>query len=516
MHIETIPLDIGRRRQILFELNEPVTLSAEEYEEIKPWVSNWYTNEKANSYAPRFNTQRTNYRCIFHAQKASEPAGKGLRARSTRQPLEKPCPFTMGVVAHYAKDGKSVVRYTIDRTSIHDRCPDHTHDIEMVDKTRRCDGLRAIAYHRMSLMAPDAKANLVFHSMKELPRYEEAGGKYFTNSEVYHVGREFRKPTDAVASKPGSDSPSNPTSTSNSNPPSNPATNTTSEAEGQAEEDGIAPPPWASFRKRKRVPDVQAPHPRDATIVGRYRPATMGLPCEENRARNLEIMANGGDIQEYYRQHHPPPPRQPRQPSDETLERRERLYGNTPPGDIASRVREILSRPSGAAPRPVQSNGGYSPAPVDLTSPGGYEPPPNRPAQPHTWRSSHPEPQPYGWRPSYSEPQPHQSSNQSNMILPTWMTANEPTLLQTRSVQVGRSAVVVEAPVSIGDLLRKAVPENAPSQPITPHQTERHTVALPPTQPVVNERATLRELLSMQQPSTPEVDRERFPPNPFS
>ncbi|THV71548.1 hypothetical protein D6D28_04352 [Aureobasidium pullulans] len=41
MHIETIPLDIGRRRQILFELNEPVTLSAEEYEEIKPWVSNW-------------------------------------------------------------------------------------------------------------------------------------------------------------------------------------------------------------------------------------------------------------------------------------------------------------------------------------------------------------------------------------------------------------------------------------------------------------------------------------------
>jgi hypothetical protein len=102
------------------------------------------------------------------------------------------------------------------------------------------------------------------------------------------------------------------------------------------------------------------------------------------------------------------------------------------------------------------------------------------------------------------------------MILPTWMTANEPTLLQTRSVQVGRSAVVVEAPVSIGDLLRKAVPENAPSQPITPHQTERRTMALPSPQPVINERATLRELLSMQQPSTPEVDRERFPPNPFS
>jgi hypothetical protein len=41
MIIETIPLDVARRRQVLFELTEAVTLSSEEYEEIKPWVSNW-------------------------------------------------------------------------------------------------------------------------------------------------------------------------------------------------------------------------------------------------------------------------------------------------------------------------------------------------------------------------------------------------------------------------------------------------------------------------------------------
>lgn len=38
MIIGSIPLGIARRRQALFELNEAVTLSAEEYEEIKPWV----------------------------------------------------------------------------------------------------------------------------------------------------------------------------------------------------------------------------------------------------------------------------------------------------------------------------------------------------------------------------------------------------------------------------------------------------------------------------------------------
>jgi hypothetical protein len=41
MILESIPLGVARRRQVLFELNEAVTLSAEEYEEIRPWVSNW-------------------------------------------------------------------------------------------------------------------------------------------------------------------------------------------------------------------------------------------------------------------------------------------------------------------------------------------------------------------------------------------------------------------------------------------------------------------------------------------
>jgi hypothetical protein len=41
MIIESIPLDVARRRQVLFDLKEAVTLSVEEYEEIQPWVSNW-------------------------------------------------------------------------------------------------------------------------------------------------------------------------------------------------------------------------------------------------------------------------------------------------------------------------------------------------------------------------------------------------------------------------------------------------------------------------------------------
>jgi len=49
MIIETIPLDIAQRRQVLFELNEAVTLSPEEYEEIKPWVPNWCKYQKGKS-----------------------------------------------------------------------------------------------------------------------------------------------------------------------------------------------------------------------------------------------------------------------------------------------------------------------------------------------------------------------------------------------------------------------------------------------------------------------------------
>lgn len=142
MHIESIPIDIGRRRQELFELKEAVTLTPAEYEVIFPWVSNWYTNEKANSFAPRFNTQRTNYRCIFHAKRPQEPGGKGIRARSIRAPLENPCPFTMGVVAHYDKDAK-ITKYIVGRTSISNRCPDRTHSAKKLTESRD-----AMAYAR--------------------------------------------------------------------------------------------------------------------------------------------------------------------------------------------------------------------------------------------------------------------------------------------------------------------------------------------------------------------------------
>jgi hypothetical protein len=96
-------------------------------------------------------------------------------------------------------------------------------------------------------------------------------------------------------------------------------------------------------------------------------------------------------------------------------------------------------------------------------------------------------------------------------------------------VQKGRSAILVEAPVSIGDLLRKTVPQvssSSSSQEIstTPRNARNGRVVESSAGMGVrqtNERATLRELLSMQQETTTAVvrereGRERFPPNPFS
>lgn len=293
MRIESIPLNIGRRRQVLFDLKESVSLTPEEKEEIWPWITNWFTNEKPNSYAPRFNTQRTNYRCIFHSKEVREPTGQGIRARSVRQPLEVPCPFTMAVIAHYSDDAKTITHYTIDRSSINNPCPDHTHDLDRVDMVKRCDGLRAIAHHRMSLMAPDAKANVVFHGMKALPRFEEAGGKYFTNSEVYHAGREFRKPTGS--SKNGS------------------------QGGNDVKNDDSPAPSRSSQKKRKRSSPESVDGSSQATDTDQS--TTTRTQITE---RDLEKLSS--------------------RPLDEIKQRRDYLYESMPAIDLVSRVKEILSK----------------------------------------------------------------------------------------------------------------------------------------------------------------------------
>jgi hypothetical protein len=397
----------------------------------------------------------------------------------------------MSVVANYASDAQTIVSYTIDRTSTYDRCPEHTHNLDLVDQTHRCDGLRAIAHHKMWQMAPDAKASAVFQSMKELPRFEDAGGKHWTCSEVYYIGQKFRKPTDAVAAKET-------TAEQTANP--------TPEAEGQATPDNDGTPPsWLELKTKKRKhAAVAQPH----KLGGRYRPALTKGFHQQPHMEAPHATTNRDDLLAHYRQ--PNHSTQSRQLVDPTLERQNQYSRDTPPGDIASRVRAILTRPNAGTEDTILTDNGNSPAPVDLTfSPGGYSPPP-----PPSDRQS----QPHAWRPSHNEPQQRQQqpSQHSNMILPNWMTANGPALLHSRSAQTGRSAIVVEAPVSIGDLLRKAAPSNTPRQLDTSTEERPAKIArtsLQQPQKAQIERATLRELLSMQpSPVIPSDERERFPP----
>lgn len=396
----------------------------------------------------------------------------------------------MSVVANYASDTQTILNYTIDRNSPYDRCPDHTHDLDLVDQTHRCDGLRAIAHHKMWQMAPDAKAAVVFQSMKELPQFEDAGGKHFTCGEVYYIGKKFRKPTDAVAAKEAA---------------SEATANPTSEAEGQPSQvtDGN-PPSWLESKARKRKHALEARPPK---LGGRPRPALAEHPQTESHRDNSHTTVDRENLLAHYRRPNQSAPS--RQLVDPTLDgqERQRYSRDTPPGDIASQVRAILTRPSAGAEHAAPTDNAHSPAPIDLTfSPGSYSPPPP------------PSDRPTRWRPSHNDSQ--QQSQHSNMILPNWMTANGPALLHTRPVQPGRSAIMVEAPVSIGDLLRNSASTSTLRQPeeSTEDRTaKRVRTSLQNPQNAANERATLKELLSMQPSTAIESEEgERFPPNPFS
>lgn len=413
----------------------------------------------------------------------------------------------MSVVANYAPDGQTILTYTIDRTSTYDRCPDHTHDLDLVDQTHRPDGLRAIAHHKMWQMAPDAKASVVFQSMKELPRFEDVGGKHFTCGEVYYIGMKFRKPTESMAVAAKSTAA---TSASTVNP-------TLEAAEAQPAEADVTPPSWLEIkdRKRKRVAEARPP-PKPYTAQSRYRPAST-THTGENSQNNPRDTAHRDDLLAHYRQ--PNQSAQSRQHPDQSTAGRGRYSRDTPPGDIASRVRAILTRPTAGAEHSIPANTGNTPPPpIDLTSsPDGYDHPPPPPPPP-------PQSDPHVWQPPQAGTRRRQPpKHHSNTILPNWMTANGPALLPTRSVQPGRSAVMIEAPVSIGDLLRKAVPhKDVPRQSTTTgnrHAKDAGSGVRSVQQPqtATDERATLSELLSMQpSPAVSRDGRERFPPNPFS
>jgi hypothetical protein len=420
----------------------------------------------------------------------------------------------MSVVANYAPDGQTILTYTIDRTSTYDRCPDHTHNLDLVDQTHRPDGLRAIAHHKMWQMAPDAKASVVFQSMKELPRFEDVGGKHFTCGEVYYIGMKFRKPTESMAVAAKSTAAATSASTVNL---------TLEAAEAQSVQESATPPSWLEIKDRKRKRVVEArPPPKPYNAQSRYRPAST-THTSENSQNNPHDTVHRDDLLAHYRQ--PNQSAQPRQLLDPTQSRqhpdqstagRGRYPRDTPPGDIASRVRAILSRPTAGAAteHSPPANTGNTPPPIDLTSsPGSFDHPP-----------APPQSNPHVWQPPQAETRRQQLlKHHSNTILPNWMTANGPALLPTRSVQPGRSAVMIEAPVSIRDLLRKAVvPKDVPRQDMITGNRHAKVAgsgvrSLQQKQTATNERATLSELLSMQpSPAVSRDGRERFPPNPFS
>lgn len=303
-------------------------------------------------------------------------------------------------------------------------------------------------------MAPEAKANIVFHGMKELPGFEEAGGEYLTNSEVYHMGRQFRKVTDA--SKP------------------------TSEIDSEPEEgaDKLPRPPRWSSKKKKRKRAIELPS---------------GIRTRNPQPSKVEPLQPGHVQNEHIRS----------QPENETVETRRRLYEDVPVESLFSRVQEILSRLTGAR--------GTAVAPIDLDIPAEADPVP----QAADWLEDQREAS-YTWQRAASRVELNRPSMaRADVTLPTWMTSNGPALVPLGAAVHAQRPREREVPVSIGDLLQSTAPKDVSGQSVAPARNEIVAEPLSSAQSMPREGATLRELLSMQQTAIQDGGQKPFPPNPF-
>jgi len=135
------PLEIGLWREILFKLETPIEMTAQQFDLVWPYMTNcWSFNSNSYQYGDHFL-----YRCVF-GSKRRETAGQGVRAKKRR--AVNGCPTYLKMIPQYVGEPRRVVGYVLQRLK-GPHNDDHT--LDTADMARMNTALVDMVAYQLSL-----------------------------------------------------------------------------------------------------------------------------------------------------------------------------------------------------------------------------------------------------------------------------------------------------------------------------------------------------------------------------
>ena len=188
-----IPEELQRHRERLFELIEPITLSAAEYKSWWPWVERFWTLKDSRHWKndPCISHR---YRCrLFRKQLTTKGEGKRNKLISTA--IE--CPVTMTVVEHFTVNGdvREPVQFVLSKTG-RAATLEHNHDIPTLDDFKRSRSMleTAAKYVSKGFRAADVFRALRAEDQPDLHQlFLNAGGGPLSLKDVHNAAAGYRR-----------------------------------------------------------------------------------------------------------------------------------------------------------------------------------------------------------------------------------------------------------------------------------------------------------------------------------
>jgi hypothetical protein len=185
------PADLTTWRQRLFSLDNEVKLFPGEFEEIWPYVTNFWSRQIIGKHTRDNPTQRIDtYYCRLFRKQQMSSKGQGLRKKGIR--VAPQCGMKLQLTEQYSPD--RVLQYvTVTRFG---PCQEHNHTLEYMDEIKRNQKLMDIAGHEVSngyqyaaiartmtgRLRPEAEQALI-----------DAGGLFFDRQDVKNAGRHWKR-----------------------------------------------------------------------------------------------------------------------------------------------------------------------------------------------------------------------------------------------------------------------------------------------------------------------------------
>ncbi|KAJ6084446.1 hypothetical protein N7486_011246 [Penicillium sp. IBT 16267x] len=182
------PPNLSRIRRLLFECNDPIEITQEEFETYWPFIDNVWVKQRSNASKEGLCTSDY-YMCRLRrpTHRPSEtrpPLPEGKRPRKKRSREGGTCNFQIKVVRF--EGAYSAV--TISRTPGSDST--HTHDLDYSDRVKRNSGV--MEFVRRESVKGYLPSSIYAKFQEEPEKLLEAGGRSLTVTDVRNVAAKWR------------------------------------------------------------------------------------------------------------------------------------------------------------------------------------------------------------------------------------------------------------------------------------------------------------------------------------